>query len=94
MDYVYFGLMIILLGVASWLLSRADKKTKNKYKIEAYKLLDTPDASADAIKKNIKMLRLYGGRFRKDKEFIQLTDKLIAKLDKIEPVQRRIQFKT
>lgn len=90
MDYVYFALMIVALGVASWLLQRADKKTKNKYKIEAYKLLDAPDATPDAIKKNIKMLRLYGGRFRKDKEFIQLTDRLIAKLDEIEPVKQRL----
>ncbi len=90
MDYFYFALLIIALGGASWLLTRADKKTKNKYKIEAYKLLDTPDATADQIKKNIKMLRLYGGRFRKDKEFIQLVDKLIAKLDKIEPAKRFI----
>lgn len=90
MDYVYFALIIIALIAASWLLSRADKKTKNKYKIEAYRLLDAPDASPEEIKKNIKMLRLYGGRFRKDKEFIQLTEKLVAKLDKIEPVKYRL----
>ena len=90
MDYVYFALVIIALVAASYLLNRADKKTKNKYKLEAYKLLDMPDATPDAIKKNIKMLRLYGGRFRKDKEFMQLIDRLIAKLDKIEPIKYNV----
>lgn len=90
MDYVYFALIIIALVAASYFLNRADKKTKNKYKLEAYKLLDMPDATAEAIKKNIKMLRLYGGRFRKDKEFMMLIDKLILKLDKIEPIHYKV----
>jgi hypothetical protein len=87
MDYLYIILVIAVLGAAWWLLFQSEKKTKNKYKIEAYKLLDSPDATATEIKKHIKLLRLYGGRFRKDKEYIQLVEKLITKLDKIEPIK-------
>ncbi len=90
MDYFYLVLMILVLVGLVVLLNRMDKRTKNKHKKEAYELLDAPDATPDAIKKNIKMLRLYGGRWKKDKEFIQLIDKLIAKLDKIDPRQERI----
>jgi hypothetical protein len=88
MDYVYFGLIIVALGGASYLLTWMDKKTKNKHKIEAYHLLDSPDASNEDIKKNIKMLRLYGGRWRKDKEFIQLINRLIDKLEKSGAVKK------
>ena len=83
-DIIWFVLIILIL-VGVWiLLNRIDKRTKNKHKKNAYKLLDTPDASRDEIRKNIKMLRLYGGRWRKDKEFMQLINKLIDRLDEMD----------
>lgn len=85
-DYFIFILIVLALAAAWWLLNRFDKRTKNKYKKDAYRLLDTQDASKEEIIKTIKMLRLYGGRFRKDKEFVQLVERLITKLDKIEGV--------
>ncbi len=87
MDYVIFVLIILVLGGAFYWLHKADIKTKNKYKKEAYRLLDTDSASRDDILKNVKMLRLYSGRWKKDKEFLQLIDRLLTKLDKIESVQ-------
>ncbi len=87
MDYFYFALIVAALVTIWILLNRMDKKTKNSYKKNAYRLLDEPSASKQEITKTIKMLRLYGGRFRKDKEFIQLVDRLIEKLDKIEPAE-------
>jgi len=84
MDYFYFALIILVLIGAFYLLNRIDKKTKNNHKKEAYRLLDEPNASKEEIIKNIKMLRLYGGRWRKDKEFVQLVDRLIKKLNALE----------
>ena len=81
-DYFFFVGIILVLGAASYLLTRLEKKTKNKVKKEAYRLLDTPEAPRADIIKSIKMLRLYGGRWFKDKEFKQLVDRLIDKLEK------------
>jgi hypothetical protein len=86
MDYFYFALIVLALVAGWYLLNRMDKRTKNHYKKDAYRILDTNDASREEIRKTIKMLRLYGGRFRKDKEFVQLVNKLIDRLDKIEGV--------
>ena len=85
-SYFTFAAIVIVLCLSWWLLNRMDKRTKNRYKKEAYKLLDTPDCTKKEITYTIKMLRLYGGRFRKDKEFIQLVNRLIDKLDKIDGV--------
>jgi hypothetical protein len=84
-DYFFFIAIIIVLAGASYLLTRMEKRTKVKVKKEAYRLLDKPEATRDEIIKNIKMLRLYGGRWFKDKEFKQLTDRLIEKLEKKRP---------
>jgi hypothetical protein len=84
MDYLYFALIILALVAAFVFLQRSDKKTKNKYKMDAYKLLDSPNPAPNDILKTIKFLRLYGGRWRKDKEFIQLIDRLLARLKTIE----------
>ena len=81
-DYFFFVGIILVLGGASYLLNRLEKRTKNKVKKEAYRLLDSPDAKRDEIIKSIKMIRLYGGRWFKDKEFKQLADRLIDKLEK------------
>jgi hypothetical protein len=85
MDYFYFALIVLAMLAAWFLLNRMDKRTKNKHKKEAYHLLDTPTATKKEITYTIKMLRLYGGRFRKDKEFIQLVNRLIDKLEKMGP---------
>ena len=85
MDYVIFFLLILGLAAAYYLLRRADIRTKNKYKKDAYRILEMKGASRNEIEKTIKMLRLYGGRWRKDKEFAQLIARLIDKLDKVAP---------
>jgi len=81
-DYFFFIGIILVLGGASYLLTRLEKKTKNKVKKEAYRLLDTPEPARAELIKSIKMIRLYGGRWFKDKEFKQITDRLIDKLEK------------
>jgi hypothetical protein len=81
-DYFFFIGIIIVLGGASFLLTRMEKKTKNKVKKEAYRLLDMPDPARADVIKSIKMIRLYGGRWFKDKEFKQIADRLIDKLEK------------
>jgi predicted membrane protein len=81
-DYFFFIAIILVLVGASLMLNRLEKKTKNKVKKEAYRLLDIPEPTRDEIIKNIKMIRLYGGRWFKDKEFKQLADRLIDKLEK------------
>jgi hypothetical protein len=84
-SYFWFAVIVIALIAAWFMLNRMDKKTKNKYKKDAYRLLDEPSATVKEITYTIKMLRLYGGRFRKDKEFVQLVNRLIEKLEKMEP---------
>jgi hypothetical protein len=84
MDYFYFALIILALIGGFIFLQRSDKRTKNKYKMDAYRLLDSPNPNPNEILKTIKFLRLYGGRWRKDKEFIQLIDRLIERLKVIE----------
>jgi hypothetical protein len=82
-DYFFFIAIILVLVGASFLINRMEKRTKNKVKKEAYRLLDAPDATRADIMKNIKLIRLYGGRWFKDKEFKQLADRLIDKLEKM-----------
>ncbi len=80
MEYVYIILfMVFLLGLLV-LLSRLDRRTKNKHKQTAYKLLETSGPDPKAVKDTIKLLRLYGGRWRKDKECIELVQRLQEKL--------------
>ena len=81
-DYFFFIAFILVLAGASYLLTRMEKTTKKKVKKEAYRLLDMPDPARADIIKSIKMIRLYGGRWFKDKEFKQIADRLIDKLEK------------
>jgi hypothetical protein len=81
-DYFFFVAVILVLVGASYLLTRLEKKTKNKVKKEAYRLLDMPEPARADVIKSIKMIRLYGGRWIKDKEFKQLANQLIDKLEK------------
>ena len=84
MDYLYFVLIIFALVAIIYLLGRSEKRLKNKYKKDAYRLLETPNPGRGEIIKTIKYLRLYGGRWRKDKEFIELVKRLVDILDKTE----------
>ena len=83
-SYLYFILIILALVGVFYLLTRMDKKQKNRYKIDAYRLLDMQTPPQSEVLRTMKMLRLYGGRWRKDKEFVQLINRLSEKLDKTE----------
>jgi hypothetical protein len=80
MEYVYLGLFILVLVLALVGLNKVDAGTKKKLKREAYKLLEDSGTDEKKIKDTIKGLRLYGGRWRKDKECVQLIERLQKKL--------------
>jgi hypothetical protein len=80
MEYVYFFLLLAFLIGLLVFLSRLDTRTKNRHRKDAYHLLEQPDPSAKDIKRVLKGLRLYGGRWRRDKEFRQLIDRLEERL--------------
>ena len=81
---IIFILFIFALIAAYYLLHRSEVKTKNKHKMTAYNLLEEKNPDPKKIKETIKLLRLYGGRFRRDPEFEQLTKILIDLLYEIE----------
>ncbi len=81
MEYLWFILIMIVLLLAIVGLNRMDKREKNKYRKAAYTLLETVNPDSKEIKNIIKGLRLYGGRWRKDKEFVQLIKRLQDKLN-------------
>jgi len=83
MDIFYFILIILGLVAIMYLLIRFEKKTKQKYKKIAYSLLDTVKPGPQEIKDTIKGLRLYGGRWLKDKECYQLVERLQVKYDSL-----------
>jgi hypothetical protein len=83
MDYFYFILIILSLAAMMYLLFRLEKATKVKYKKTAYGLLDAVKPGAEEIKDTIKGLRLYGGRWRKDKECYQLVERLQVKYESL-----------
>jgi hypothetical protein len=76
-EIISFIAIILGLGGLIYLLHRSEAKTKNKYKLAAYNLLEQKKPDPAKIKKTIKYLRIYGGRFRRDKEFEQLQVLLI-----------------
>jgi len=80
MDYFYFFLLLAFLAGALFLLFRLEGREKRRQRKAAYNLLERRDASAREIKQALKSLRLYGGRWRKDKEFIQLIARLEERL--------------
>jgi hypothetical protein len=83
MDYFYFFLFVVVLVGALVLLMRIDARIKRRYRKDAYTLLEDPSPSAADVRRTIKGLRLYGGRWRRNKEFIQLTERLIERLKDI-----------
>lgn len=74
------ALFVIVLVLLLGGLSKLDTRTKKKHKQAAYKLLETSSPDAKEVKNTIKNLRLYGGRWRKDKECLQLIQRLQDKL--------------
>jgi hypothetical protein len=84
MDYFFFALIILALILIIFLLNRAERNIKARYKKTAYGLLEAARPSSKEIKDAIKGLRLYGGRWFKDKECAQLVQRLMAKWDTIE----------
>ncbi len=88
MENVVFFLIIIALILIIYLLNRIEKRTKLNYKKNAYQLLEGINPTPKEIKDTIKGLRLYGGRLRKDKECVQLVQRLLEKLDTVEKTSR------
>jgi hypothetical protein len=84
MDYFYFALLILGLVAIIFLLNRYEKRIKVRYKKTAYNLLDVERPDLKEIKDTIKGLRLYGGRWFKDKECLQLVSRLQNKYDSLE----------
>jgi len=83
MDYLYLILVIIGLVAIMYLLIRYEKRVKLKYKKTAYSLLEDAKPSPKEIRDAIKGLRLYGGRWMKDKECSQLVTRLQIKYDSL-----------
>lgn len=87
MDIFYFILIVAALVAILWLLHRSEVKTKNKYKLNAYKLLEEKTPDPQKVKEMLRLLHLYEGRFRKDHEFVQLQVLLGDLLREIGPVK-------
>jgi predicted alpha-1,6-mannanase (GH76 family) len=83
MEYVIFILLLIFLVAALLLIRKLDTRTKNKHRQEAYNLLKNSNASAREIKETLKGLQLYGGRWRRNKEFAELIRSLSDKLNNV-----------
>jgi hypothetical protein len=83
MQYVIFSLVVLVLVGLLFIVRWTDNNAKNKYRRDAYKLLDSPAPDPAMIKKTMKGLHIYGGRWRRDKEFAQLIRRLSEKLDSI-----------
>jgi hypothetical protein len=80
MEYIYIALFILILVLLLVGLNKLDASTKKKFKREAYKLLEDSSADSKNVKDAIKGLRLYSGRWRKDKESVKLIERLQNKL--------------
>ena len=76
MEYLTFILIVLFLVFLLVFLSRIEKRTKNKWRKSAYDILEMDIPAKEDIIKTIKYLRIYGGRYRRDKEFIQLIERL------------------
>ena len=83
MDYVAFVLIILILIALIIVLNKSQNRTRDKYKIDAYKLLETSDPSPKEVRDILKALKLYGGRWHKDKESAELIRRLQDKFGKL-----------
>ncbi len=79
MDYLTFIAIILILVAALYFSVRTERRVKDKYKKEAYRLLETSDPASKEFKDTVKGLRLYAGRLRKDQEAVQLINRLLEK---------------
>ena len=84
LDIISLVLLILVLGSLAYLLHRMDVSAKNKHKITAYNLLDEKNPAPKKIKDSLKILRLYGGRWHKDPEIVELIRLLSNLLNEIE----------
>ena len=75
MDYVWFALIVLALIGAWMLVNRIDRRAKERYRRDAYRILDKKE-----VKDTLRGLSLYGGRLKKDKEFDELKKRLYRKL--------------
>ena len=83
MDYLAFILIILILIVLVVVLNRSQTRTKNKHKIDAYRLLETPSPSPKEVRDTIRGLKLYGGRWFRDRESMELINRLQDKFGEL-----------
>ncbi|OGN99249.1 MAG: hypothetical protein A2Y58_03115 [Chloroflexi bacterium RBG_13_51_52] len=83
-DIIFFIALILVLAGVTYLLYRSEGSAKNKHKMTAYNLLEEKNPDPKKIKEAIRLLRLYGGHWRKDQEFVQLITLLSDLLYEIE----------
>jgi hypothetical protein len=86
LDYLSYVLIIAVLVGIIFLFRKMENRDKNKYKKAAYNLLDDASPSPKELKDIMRLLNLYRGRFRKDKEFTLLIKRLSDKLDDIQKI--------
>ena len=79
MDIAVFILIFVVLVGLFVILSKSETRTKNKYKDKAKSLLGTHDPDRKEVWETIKFLRLYAGRFFKDKDALKLAENLREK---------------
>ncbi len=79
----YIG-VIVVLGGAWYFIKRMDRAAKDKSRENAYRLLEMENPPTKELKRTIRDLNLYGGRLKRDQEFLQLRQKLTRKLDGLE----------
>lgn len=84
LDIISIILLILVLACLAYLIHKMDVRAKNKHKTNAYNLLEEKNCNPKKIKDTIKMLRLYGGRFRKDQECHELISQLHDLLENME----------
>ena len=83
MDYLAFILIILILILLIVIINRSQTRSRDKHKIDAYRLLETPAPSAKEVKDTVKALKIYGGRWLKDKESIELVKRLQDKFGQL-----------
>lgn len=84
LDILWYIGVIAILVAGWWLIKRMDDAAKDKSRENAYKLLEMENPPKKELKKTIRALHIYGGRVRRDQEFLQLRARLTQKLDGIE----------
>lgn len=83
-DIIIFVAIMLALGAAWYFLHRSEGRTKNKHKMTAYNLLEQENPDPKKIKETLRLLRLYGGHWRRDREFAELGRLLSDLLNEIE----------